>query len=127
MIIERRGSAKNRAKFASSANSLALLPAFTGALNRPTNAQSTILAAVFVEYTLFSGTDAMMARKLMNLGIPVNVGTVESYRRLLIKSKGLETDTFDFYLETMRRERKRSKKERQLQGVATQNDYESDS
>ena len=88
---------------------------------------STILAAVFVEYTLFSGTDAMMARKLMNLGIPVNVGTVESYRRLLIKSKGLETDTFDFYLETMRRERKRSKKERQLQGVATQNDYESDS
>ena len=89
--------------------------------------QSTTLAAVFVEYTLFSGTDAMMARKLMNLGIPVNVGTVESYRRLLIKSKGLETDTFDFYLETMRRERKRSKKERKLQGVATQNDYESDS
>jgi len=88
--------------------------------------QSTILAAVFVEYTLFNGTDAMMARKLMNLGIPVNVGTVESYRRLLIKSKGLETDTFDFYLETMRRERKRSKKERKSQGVATLNDYESD-
>ena len=46
MIIERRGSAKNRAKNASSANSLALLPAFTGALNRPSTAQSTILAAV---------------------------------------------------------------------------------
>ena len=88
--------------------------------------QATMLAGVFVEYTLFSGTDAMIARKLMNLGIPVNVGTVENYRRLLLKSKGLETETFDFYLETMRQERKRSRKERKLQGVATNNDYESD-
>ena len=46
MIIERRGSAKNRANFASSANSLALLQAFTGALHRPSNASSTILAAM---------------------------------------------------------------------------------
>ena len=46
MIIERRGSAKNRAKFASSANSLALLQAFTGALHMPSNAISMILAAV---------------------------------------------------------------------------------
>jgi hypothetical protein len=88
--------------------------------------QATMLAGVFVEYTLFNGTDAMIARKLMNLGIPVNVGTVENYRRLLLKSKGLETETFDFYLETMRQERKRNKKERKLQGVATNNDYESD-
>ena len=88
--------------------------------------QATMLAGVFVEYTLFNGTDAMIARKLMNLGIPVNVGTVENYRRLLLKSKGLETETFDFYLETMRQERKRSRKERKLQGVATNNDYEGD-
>jgi hypothetical protein len=88
--------------------------------------QSTLLAAVYVEYTNFSGTDALMARKLMNLGIPVNVSTVESYRQLLLKSKGLETDTFDFYLEAMRNERKRNKKERKSQGVATLNDYESD-
>ena len=88
--------------------------------------QATMLAGVFVEYTLFNGTDAMIARKLMNLGIPVNVGTVENYRRLLLKSKGLETETFDFYLETMRQERKRNKKERKLQGVATNNDYGSD-
>jgi hypothetical protein len=81
---------------------------------------------VDVRYTLFNGTDAMIARKLMNLGIPVNVGTVENYRRLLLKSKGLETETFDFYLETMRQERKRSRKARKLQGVATNNDYESD-
>jgi len=38
----------------------------------------------------------------------------------------LETETFDFYLETMRQERKRNKKERKLQGVATNNDYGSD-
>ena len=87
---------------------------------------STMLCAVYVTYTLFSGTDGLMARQLMNLGIPVNVGTVENYRRLLLKSKGLETDTFDFYLEAMRNERKRRRKERKQQGVATQNDYEGD-
>ena len=88
--------------------------------------QSTVLAAVFVEYTHYDGTDAMMARKLMNLGIPVTVGTVENYRRLLLKSKGLETETFEFYLEAMRNERERRKRERKNQGVATQQDYESD-
>ena len=46
MIIGRRGSAKNRAKFASAAISRALFQAFTGALHRPANASSTILAAV---------------------------------------------------------------------------------
>lgn len=87
---------------------------------------STVLAAVYVEYTLFDGTDGLMARKLMNLGIPVNVGTVENYRRLLLKSKGLETETFEFYLEAMRSERERRKRERKNQGVATQQDYDGD-
>lgn len=87
---------------------------------------STMLAAVYVEYTHYDGTDAMMARKLMNLGIPVTVGTVENYRRLLLKSKGLETETFDFYLEAMRSERERRKRERKNQGVATHHDYEGD-
>ena len=41
---------------------------------------TTILAAVYVEYTLYDGTDAMMAQKLMTLGIPVTVGSVENYR-----------------------------------------------
>ena len=88
--------------------------------------QSTMLAAVYVEYTHYDGTDAMMARKLMTLGIPVTVGTVENYRRLLLKSKGLETDTFEFYLEAMRSERERRKRERKNQGVATQQDYDGD-
>lgn len=88
---------------------------------------STMIAAVYVTYTLFSGTDGLMARQLMNLGIPVNVGTVENYRRLLLKSKGLQTDTFEFYLEAMKNERERRRKERKQQGVATLNDYEGDS
>ena len=86
-----------------------------------------MIAAVYVTYTLFSGTDGLMARQLMNLGIPVNVGTVENYRRLLLKSKGLQTDTFEFYLEAMKNERERRRKERKQQGVATLNDYEGDS
>ena len=85
-----------------------------------------MLAAVYVEYTHYDGTDAMMARKLMNLGIPVTVGTVENYRQLLLKSKGLETDTFEFYLEAMRNERERRKRERKNQGIATQQDYDGD-
>ena len=89
--------------------------------------RSTMLAAVYVTYTLFDGTDGLMARQLMNLGIPVNVGTVENYRRLLLKSKGLQTDTFEFYLEAMKNERERRRKERKQQGVATLNDYEGDS
>jgi len=87
---------------------------------------STVLAAVYVGYTHYDGTDAMMARKLMNLGIPVTVSTVESYRRLLLKSKGLEIETFEFYLETMKNERERRKKERKNQGIATQQDYDGD-
>ncbi len=87
---------------------------------------STMLAAVFVQYTHFEGTDAMMARQLMKLGIPVNVGTVENYRRLLLKSKGLETDTFEHYLLMMENERKREAKERKLQGVATSHEYTGD-
>jgi len=85
-----------------------------------------MLAAVYVTYTLFSGTDGLMARQLMNLGIPVNVGTVENYRRLLLKSKGLQTDTFEFYLEAMKSERERRKRERKNQGIATQQDYDGD-
>ena len=42
--------------------------------------------------TLYDGTDAMMAQKLLKLGIPVTVATVENYRRLLLEQKGLETD-----------------------------------
>ena len=84
---------------------------------------TTMLCAVYVEYTLFQGTDAMMARKLMQLGIPITVSTVESYRQMLLRNKGLETDTFEHYLQIMQNERKRKKKERKMQGIATSQEY----
>mgnify|MGYP003388888281 FL=1 len=67
----------------------------------------------------------MMEQKLMRLGIPVTVGTVENYRRLLLENKGLETDTFKHYLALMESERKREEKERKNQGLARYNDYTS--
>jgi len=84
---------------------------------------STVLAAVYVEYTLYDGTDAMMAQKLVQLGIPVTVGTIENYRRLLLEQKGLETDTFQHYLKLMESERKRKEKEEKNQGVARYTKY----
>jgi hypothetical protein len=87
---------------------------------------TTILAAVYVEYTLYDGTDAMMAQKLMQLGIPITVGTVENYRRLLLENKGLETDTFKHYLKLMESERKREEKEMKTQGVARYMHYSSE-
>jgi hypothetical protein len=87
---------------------------------------TTMLAAVYVEYTLYDGTDAMMAQKLMRLGIPVTVGTVENYRRLLLENKGLETDTFKHYLKLMESEREREEKQRKNQGLARYTQYTSE-
>ena len=85
-----------------------------------------LMAAVYVEYTLYDGTDAMMARKLMQLGIPVTVGSVENYRRLLLEQKGLETDTFEHYLAAIQSEKKREEKQRKNQGLARHETYGSD-
>tara|TARA_Y100000310_G_scaffold328917_1_gene397857 strand:- start:1062 stop:1841 length:780 start_codon:yes stop_codon:yes gene_type:complete len=87
---------------------------------------TTLMAAVYVEYTLYDGTDAMMAQKLMQLGIPITVATVENYRRLLLEHKGLETDTFNHYLKLMESEREREEKERKNQGVARYTQYTSE-
>jgi len=87
---------------------------------------TTMLAAVYVEYTLYDGTDAMMAQKLMQLGIPITVGTVENYRRLLLENKGLETDTFKHYLKLMESEKKREEKQRKHQGLARYTQYTSE-
>jgi len=87
---------------------------------------TTLVAAVYVEYTLYNGTDAMMAQKLMTLGIPVTVGSVENYRRMLLESKGLESDTFQHYLKLVQSEQKRKDKERKNQGLARYTQYQSD-
>ena len=82
-----------------------------------------LMAAVYVEYTSYDGTDALMARKLMQLGIPVTVGSVENYRRLLLEQKGLETDTFEHYLAAIASEKKREEKQRKNQGLARHETY----
>ena len=56
------------------------------------------LAQVFVQYWLFSGSDALIAEELMKLGIAVNVDNAEWFRRQLVKQEGLETETWEKYL-----------------------------
>ena len=83
-----------------------------------------VLAQVFIDYTLYEGTDAVLAKKLVSLGVPVTVSSVQWLRQLMLKSKGMKTDTFEFYLKAMRIIREKQKKERKLQGIATVSDYE---
>jgi len=86
--------------------------------------ESLVLAQVFIDYTLYEGTDAVLAKKLVSLGVPVTVSSVQWLRQLMLKSKGMKTDTYDFYLKAMRIIREKQKKERKLQGIATVSDYE---
>ena len=87
---------------------------------------TTMIGAVYVDYTLYDGTDAMMCRQLLKLGIPITVDAVENYRRLLLKQKGMETDTFQHYLNMMESERKRRTWERKNQGIARYTEYGGD-
>ena len=59
---------------------------------------STNLAHVFLQYWLFEGTDAMICHRLLSLGIPINVANVEWYRQQLLVSRGLDTETWEYYL-----------------------------
>jgi hypothetical protein len=56
------------------------------------------LAQVFIQYWLFNGSDALIAEELMKLGIAVNVDNAEWFRRQLVKQEGLETETWEKYL-----------------------------
>ena len=84
----------------------------------------TVLAQVFVDYTLYDGTDAILARKLLSLGVPVTIDTVQWLRQLILQNKGLDTETFDFYLKAVREMAKKAKEKRKLQGLATISDYD---
>ena len=86
--------------------------------------ETTILAQAYVEYTLFNETDAVIARKLLNLGVPVTTETVMWFRRLLLKNRGLDTETWEFYLNALQEERRLSKKNRKIAGLARRSDYE---
>lgn len=87
-------------------------------------ANNLTIASVFVDYTLYDGTDAMLARKLLSLGVPITVDSVQWLRQLILKNRGLDTETFDFYLKAVREIAKKRKEQRKLQGVATISDYE---
>lgn len=56
------------------------------------------LGQVFVQYWLFTGSDALIAEELLKLGIPINVDNAEWFRRQLVKQQGLETETWQKYL-----------------------------
>ena len=83
-----------------------------------------VLAQVFVDYTLYNGTDAILARKLLSLGVPVTIDSVQWLRQLILQNKGLDTETFDFYLKAVREIAKKAKEQRKLQGLATISDYD---
>lgn len=46
-------------------------------------------ARVFLKYTLYDGPDALIANKLLEMGITVNPGNVDWYKRMLIESGGV--------------------------------------
>ncbi len=56
------------------------------------------IGRVFVQYWLFTGSDALIAEELSKLGIPVTVDNAEWFRRQLILHQGLETDVWQRYL-----------------------------
>ena len=56
-------------------------------------------AQVYVTYWEFSGSDSLICEKLVQLGIEVTVDNVEWFRRELLLSRGLDTNSWEWYLE----------------------------
>ena len=50
-------------------------------------AGSTLAVAAFVKYTLYDGPDALIANKLLELGVTVNPNNVDWYKRTLIEQQ----------------------------------------
>ena len=57
--------------------------------NYATGDLSTGQFQCFVKYTLYDGPDALIANKLLEMGISVNPGNVDWYKRTLIQSQGM--------------------------------------
>jgi len=51
------------------------------------NTTSTSAVAAFVKYTLYDGPDALIANKLLELGVTVNPNNVDWYKRTLIEQQ----------------------------------------
>ena len=48
---------------------------------------STTVVAAFVKYTLYDGPDALIANKLLELGVTINPNNVDWYKRTLIEQQ----------------------------------------
>ena len=48
---------------------------------------NTIVVAAFVKYTLYDGPDALIANKLLELGVTINPNNVDWYKRTLIEQQ----------------------------------------
>ncbi len=52
-----------------------------------TASSSTTVVAAFVKYTLYDGPDALIANKLLELGVTINPNNVDWYKRSLIEQQ----------------------------------------
>ena len=50
-------------------------------------ATNTVVVAAFVKYTLYDGPDALIANKLLELGVTINSNNVDWYKRTLIEQQ----------------------------------------
>ena len=50
-------------------------------------ATNTVVVSAFVKYTLYDGPDALIANKLLELGVTINPNNVDWYKRTLIEQQ----------------------------------------
>ena len=50
-------------------------------------AEAADVVGVFIKYTLYDGPDALIANKLLELGITINPNNVDWYKRTLIEQQ----------------------------------------
>ena len=53
----------------------------------PTTTTSTEIVSCFLKYTLYDGPDALIANKLLELGVTINPNNVDWYKRSLIEQQ----------------------------------------
>jgi hypothetical protein len=56
-------------------------------LRTATSATDTEVVAAFIKYTLYDGPDALIANKLLELGVTINPNNVDWYKRTLIEQQ----------------------------------------
>lgn len=60
---------------------------YSSSLTNVSAGGSTLAVAAFVKYTLYDGPDALIANKLLELGVTVNPNNVDWYKRTLIEQQ----------------------------------------